>query len=139
MFTTYIGGLTLLNGSPVRVSSNNLLDNSLLATGFPYHDFSRMDRYLKLFEQLMYSSRGVRRLGSAALDLAWVACGRFDAFFEYSLHPWDVAAGALLVKQAGGIVSTFDGGADYVYGSDIVAANAQIYQELMKYIRQYFE
>lgn len=138
MFTAWTGSATFMNGKVVGVSNNNKLDNSLLATGFPYHDFSRMNQYLKLFEAMMYASRGVRRLGSAALDLAWVACGRFDAFFEYSLHPWDIAAGAFLVQQSGGIVSTFDGGRNYVHGSDIVAANPALHPELMHHIRNCF-
>lgn len=138
MFTAWAGSVTLQNGKAVKVSSTNKLDSSLLATGFPYHDFSRMNQYLKLFEALMYASRGVRRLGSAALDLAWVACGRFDAFFEYSLHPWDVAAGAFLVQQSGGVVSTFDGGSNYVHGTDIVAANPALHPELMQNIRNCF-
>ncbi|HMM12604.1 MAG TPA: inositol monophosphatase family protein [Bacteroidales bacterium] len=138
MFASWKGGGALLNGTPVRVSRTSKLDQSLLATGFPYHDFSRMPQYLQLFELLMHKSRGVRRLGSAALDLAWVACGRFDAFYEYSLHPWDIAAGAFIVEQAGGKVSTFNGSSEYVYGADIVAGSPEVYAELMEYVRQCF-
>lgn len=138
LFTAWHGGGAYMNGRRIKVSCTANLDRSLLATGFPYHDFSRMQQYLRLFERLMQHSRGVRRLGSAALDLAWVANGRFDAFFEYSLNPWDVAAGALLVEEAGGKVSTFDGGSNYVFGSDIAAGNPLVHQELMQHIRECF-
>ena len=138
MFTAWLGGGAFMNQLPIKVSATKQLDKSLLATGFPYHDFSRMHAYLQLFERMMRFSRGVRRLGSAALDLAWVACGRFEAFFEYSLHPWDIAAGAFLVEQAGGQVSTFEGSRDYIFGTDIVAGNPDIYPELMSHIRHCF-
>ncbi|MGB0177321.1 MAG: inositol monophosphatase family protein, partial [Owenweeksia sp.] len=81
---------------------NSSLRNSLIATGFPYYDFDRMEGFLELIRSFFEKTRGVRRLGSAATDLAYVACGRFDGFFEYGLSPWDVAAGALLVQEAGG-------------------------------------
>lgn len=138
MFTAWLGGGAFLNDRPIAVSKTKNLDRSLLATGFPYHDFSRMNAYLQLFERMMRHSRGVRRLGSAALDLAWVACGRFEAFFEYSLHPWDIAAGAFIVEQSGGVVSTFDGSPDYIFGTDIVAANPDVYPELMSQVRHCF-
>ncbi|MBK9290905.1 MAG: inositol monophosphatase [Bacteroidetes bacterium] len=138
LFSATIGEAAQLNGKPVNVSNAPSLDSSLLATGFPYHDFSRMPQYLKLFERMMRHSRGVRRLGSAALDLAWVACGRFDAFFEYSLHPWDIAAGAFIVEQAGGIVTTFDGNTDYLFGNDIIAGTATVHSGLMAHIRECF-
>jgi myo-inositol-1(or 4)-monophosphatase len=113
-----------LNGKPVACTQRQTLSESLLATGFPYYDFAHTQHYIQLLQDLFPRTRGLRRLGSAALDLAYVACGRFDAFFEYSLAPWDVAAGSFLVRQAGGIVTDFQGGTDYLFGRSIVAGNA---------------
>ncbi|MBZ0242261.1 MAG: inositol monophosphatase, partial [Bacteroidales bacterium] len=105
--------------------------------GFPYSDYSRMKSYLALFEHLMRNSRGLRRLGSAAVDLAYVACGRFDAFYEYGLNSWDVAAGAFIVQQAGGKNSTFDGQIDAIFGKDILASNTKIHAEMLELIKQF--
>ena len=128
-----------LNGHTIRTSNTRILPDSLIATGFPYDDFSRINQYLSLFKQLMQHSRGLRRLGSAAVDLAYVACGRFDAFFEYSLEPWDVAAGALIVRQAGGQVSDFKGEGNYVFGSEIVAGNTPVFRELLNHVKVHFQ
>lgn len=133
------GAPAFLNGNEISVSSKRELGQSLLATGFPYHDFSRMQPYLRLFDQLMRDTRGIRRLGSAAADLAYVACGRFEAFYEYGLHPWDVAAGIFLVQQAGGRVSTFDGGENALFGPDIVASNGHVHQQLMAEVSKAFQ
>ena len=127
-----------LNGNEIRVSSSRILRDSLLATGFPYYDYKQMDQYMALFRDLMQHTRGLRRLGSAATDLAYVACGRFDGFYEYSLHPWDVAAGALIVQQAGGKVFDFKGGEDYLFGKEIIASNPFIIQELSETVKRYF-
>lgn len=136
-FCAWEGGKAYLNNKEIRVSTAQNLDNSLLATGFPYNDFSRMKPYLALFEYLMQHSRGLRRLGSAAVDLAYVACGRFDAFYEYGLNPWDVAAGAFIVQQAGGKVSTFDGSENAIFGKDILASNNKIHPEMLEVIKQF--
>jgi len=122
-FYAWKDGGAYLNNQPIRVSTRNNMNNALLATGFPYSDFSRMDEYLELLKWTMTNARGVRRLGSAATDLAYVACGRFDAFWEYDLKPWDVAAGAVIVKEAGGVVTDYKGGNDYLFGKEIVASN----------------
>ena len=106
-FYAWKDGSAYLNQKKISVSKTYELDNTLLATGFPYQDYSLMSDYLDLFEDLMRNSRGIRRLGSAAVDLAYVACGRFDLFYEYGLKPWDVAAGTLIVQQAGGKVTDF--------------------------------
>jgi myo-inositol-1(or 4)-monophosphatase len=127
-----------LNDKKITVSDTTALEDALLATGFPYHDYSLMEAYLGLFDALMRSSRGIRRLGSAAVDLAYVACGRFDVFYEYGLNPWDVAAGTLIVKQAGGQVTDFDGGDDYLFGKRIVASNGHTHNQFMTKIRQHF-
>lgn len=122
-FYAWKDGGAYLNDKKICVSNRTDMHQALLATGFPYADFSRMDQYLNFFKWAMTNSRGIRRLGSAAADLAYVACGRFDAFWEYSLKPWDVAAGALLVKEAGGKVTDYQGGETYLFGKEIVATN----------------
>ena len=108
---------------------------SLFATGFPYHNYGRMEDYLDIFRQLMQHSRGIRRLGSAAADLAYVAAGRFDGFYEYGLSPWDVSAGVLLVKNAGGRVTDFSGGEKYIFGKEIIATNNSIHDEFQNLFR----
>lgn len=125
-FYAWKNGGAFLNGQTIRVSNRAETGNALLATGFPYSDFSRLDAYVEMFKWAMTNARGVRRLGSAAADLAYVACGRFDAFWEYDLKPWDVAAGALIVSEAGGNVSDYKGGSDYLFGKEIVATNGII-------------
>lgn len=111
-----------LNSDPIKVSPAKRLEESLIATGFPYHDFGRTETYLEILHELMKNTQGVRRIGSAAVDLAYTACGRFEGFFEFNLSPWDVAAGALLVEEAGGFVSDFSGGKNFIFGKEIIAA-----------------
>lgn len=137
-FYASMEGAAFCNEKEIRVSSRESLSESLLATGFPYNDFDRQEEYLKLLGYLMKSSRGIRRYGSAAIDLAWVASGRFDAFWEYSLKPWDVAAGSLIVKQAGGKVSDFRGGNNYLFGREIICGNPAVYQSLLETIGKIF-
>ena len=137
-FYAWDKGEAFLNGHVINCSSKSDIASSLIATGFPYSDFSRMDSYMEVFTHLMKNSHGVRRLGSAAVDLAYIACGRYEAFFEYGLHPWDVAAGALIVKQAGGEVSDFSGGLDFLYGKEIIASNKQVYPQFLDLIKSKF-
>jgi len=137
-FYAWQNGGTYLNGHKIKVSSIDNISNCLVATGFPYSDFNRLDEYLKVFIHLMKNSHGVRRLGSAAVDLAYVACGRYDAFFEYGLHPWDVCAGAILVMEAGGFVADFKGENSFIYGQEIIAGNQGIYNEFINVIRDGF-
>jgi myo-inositol-1(or 4)-monophosphatase len=132
------GGAAFLNSDKIRVSENKIFANSLLATGFPYYDYEHMESYFSVLKQLAQKTRGIRRIGSAAVDLAYVACGRFDAFFEYSLHPWDVAAGAFIVQQAGGKISDFKGGDNWLNGKEIVAGNPNVFAELGDLIKQSF-
>jgi myo-inositol-1(or 4)-monophosphatase len=134
-FYAWKGGGAWLNGKPIKVSEAPDLAHSLLATGFPYYDYSRLEAYLHLFGEFMKTTRGVRRLGSAAADLAYVACGRYDGFYEYGLQPWDVAAGALLVTEAGGKVFDFRGGKEYLYGKEIVASNSLISAEFLEQLQ----
>lgn len=132
-FTAIQGKGAYLNNQPIKVSSVENLSESLIATGFPYHDFGRMEDYMKILVHFMKNTHGVRRLGSAAIDLAYVACGRFEGFFEYNLKPWDIAAGALLVKEAGGNISTFNHGNQYLFTGEILAANS-IHGEMSRVI-----
>lgn len=127
-----------LNGNKISVSSTINLSDSLIATGFPYYDFEKIDNYLSFFKYLMTNTRGIRRLGSAATDLCYTACGRFDAFFEYSLSPWDVAAGALILQEAGGKIYDFKGGNNWLYGKEIVGCNPLISDDILIAIKKYF-
>ncbi|MFW5725633.1 MAG: inositol monophosphatase family protein [Bacteroidota bacterium] len=137
-FYAWEGGGAFLNGKPIRVSSASRLQDSLLATGFPYHDYSRLEKYLELFTWCLHNTHGIRRIGSAAVDLAYVACGRFDAFFEYSLKAWDVAAGAFIVQQAGGRVTDFNGEDNYIFGGELIATNAKICDEFLQMAKSAF-
>ncbi len=128
-FYAYRDGGAYLNGKEIHVSSVQQMNDALLATGFPYTDFSRLSQYMKYLQWTMKNTHGLRRFGSAAADLAYTACGRIDGFFEYGLKPYDVAAGAFLVEQAGGKVSDFSGGGNWLFGGEIVAAGAALYPE----------
>ena len=138
-FYAWKDGGAFLNGNPIKVSERNDIHDALLATGFPYNDFSKLDEYLELLKWTMTNARGVRRLGSAATDLAYVACGRFDSFWEYDLKPWDVAAGALIVKEAGGVVTDFSGKNDYIFGGEIIASNAVLADLMLEKVGNFME
>lgn len=138
MFYTFKGGAAFLNNKPISVSKRTELADSLLATGFPYYDFDKQAEYIKLFTEMMRRCRGIRRIGSAAVDLAYVACGRFDAFFEYNLNAWDVAAGAYLVQQAGGQIMNFSGGDEFIEKREVLATNALLDRELLEIIERHF-
>ncbi|CAN5610281.1 inositol monophosphatase family protein [soil metagenome] len=138
MFHTIEGSPAYLNDKEIRVSSIPTLQQSLLATGFPYYDFDKMEAYLEIIKIFLKQSHGVRRLGSAATDLAYVAAGRFEGFFEYNLNAWDVAAGTFLVQQAGGIVTDFRGGKNFVFGGELIAGCA-VQPEMLKIIRGEWE
>ena len=120
-FYTIKGEKAYLNDTVISVSSVDELGKSLLATGFPYSKFKHMPVYIDVVQDLMQHTHGLRRMGSAAIDLAYVACGRFEGFFEYNLKPWDVAAGVFLVQQAGGTVTTFSGTDNYIFGGELVS------------------
>ncbi len=137
-FTAARGQGAHLNGRPLRVTPDATLGRSLLATGFPYTFFGALDAYLRILAELMQASHGVRRIGSAAVDLAYVAAGRFEAFFEYNLNAYDVAAGILLVREAGGVATTFDGHPDAVHRRETVAAAPGIHPELLAVIGRHW-
>ena len=128
-FYSYKEGAAYLNGVQIQVSKTKTVKDSLIATGFPYSNYSRLEGFMKSIQYFMEHSRGLRRLGSAATDLAYVACGRFDSFYEYNLKPWDVAAGAFLIQQAGGAVCDFEGGDNYLFGMEIIASNSATFNE----------
>jgi myo-inositol-1(or 4)-monophosphatase len=138
-FYAWEGSKAYMNGTEICVSKTENLSGSLIATGFPYYDYSRMDEYMEVFRHFMKNTRGLRRLGSAATDLAYVACGRFEGFYEYSLQPWDVAAGAFLVQQAGGKVTDFSGGKNFVFGRELVAGNSVCFNEFLAAIKLYLK
>ena len=132
LFTAVRGSGAQLNDRKVRVSRRTKLEGALLGTGFPYRDLEHLDHYLAVFRDLLQRTAGIRRPGSAALDLAYVACGRLDGFWEYGLKPWDMAAGALLVQEAGGFVSDLHGSPRYMENGDIVCGNEKIHRLLLK-------
>jgi len=127
----------LLNGSEIRVSSISSMDKALLATGFPYDDYGKLDAYLEIFKYFVQNSSGLRRFGSAAADLAYVACGRFEGFYEYGLHPWDVAAGAFIVQQAGGKVTDFHGDNNFIFGGETLASNKTLHDPMLEALKRF--
>ena len=128
-----------LNGNEIKVSSIDKLKNALLATGFPYTNFDRMKPYMEVFDWCMKNTHGLRRLGSAAVDLAYVAAGRFEGFYEYGLNAWDVAAGAFIIERAGGKVSDFSGGDNFLFGKEIIATNEKVFTEFSTVIKINFK
>ncbi len=137
-FYAWKGSPAYLNGKTIHTSKTKNLEEAFLSTGFPYSDFDRLDNYISFLRESMQITRGIRRLGSAAIDLAYIACGRFDIFFEYGLNPWDVAAGSFIVQQAGGRSTDFSNGDNYIFGKEIVSTNNLIHETFIKLINKYF-
>lgn len=131
-FTASRGSGAKMNDRRLRVSKQTLLSSALLGTGFPFHNANQAQRYLPTFEALIGNCAGVRRTGSAALDLAYVASGRLDGCWEFGLRPWDIAAGCLLIQEAGGLVSDLQGGEDYLRQGDIVAGTPKVFKSLLQ-------
>ena len=134
LFTASRGGGAMLNNRRIRVSKQKHLEGALLGTGFPFKEQERLDEYLNGFRALFPMTAGFRRAGAASLDLAYVACGRLDGFWELGLKPWDIAAGALLVKEAGGMISDICGDENYMKTGNIVAATPEIFNMMTKKI-----
>ena len=132
------GGGAYCNDTRIKVSEAPNLSASLIATGFPYYNFELIDKYLATMKSLMQKTHGLRRFGSAAVDLCYVASGRTEGFFEYNLNSYDVAAGALIVKEAGGKVTDFKGGDDFVFGRNIVASNGAIHADFMGVLAEFW-
>ncbi|MBA3632408.1 MAG: inositol monophosphatase [Acidobacteria bacterium] len=134
LFAAEKGQGATLNGRPIRVSDTEKLSEALLVTGFPY-DFAQRKNFARHFTEFILKSRGLRRDGSAAIDMAYVACGRFDGFWEEGLHPWDVAAGVLLIEEAGGRVSYYDDSPFSIYAPPICANNGLIHAEMLNILK----
>jgi myo-inositol-1(or 4)-monophosphatase len=132
-FTASRGDGAQLEGKKIRVSSQRTLEGALIGTGFPFRAGAHIDEYLAMLKVVMSTAAGIRRPGAAALDLAYVAAGRIDGFWEFGLSPWDTAAGTLLIQEAGGRVGTATG-AEYALGANIVAGNPKVYQALLEVI-----
>ncbi|TGE26683.1 inositol monophosphatase family protein [Hymenobacter metallicola] len=138
-FRAVRGGGAFCNEQPIRVSEAPGLGQSLIATGFPYTQFGELDSYLQILGAFMQRTHGVRRVGSAAADLAWVAAGRFEGFFEFNLNSYDVAAGILLVREAGGRVTQFLADGDPLFGRQVVASNGRVHEEMQATIREFWK
>lgn len=136
MFYAWKGSPAFLNGKEINVSTASQHEDTLIGTGFPYYDFNRINDYIETLRFLMKNTRGLRRMGSAAVDLAYLAAGRFDAFFEHALHAWDVAAGAFILKQAGGKITDFNGGDNWLFGKELIAANSNYFERFYKVVHQ---
>ncbi|GAB4119360.1 MAG: inositol monophosphatase family protein [Sideroxydans sp.] len=134
LFTATRGRGAFLNDKRIRVSKRKEMTEALIGTGFPYTRFEHMDAYMAIFRDLMQQTAGLRRPGAASLDLAWTAAGRYDGFFETGLKPWDIAGGALLISEAGGIVSDLAGNQNYLASGHICAGNPFIHEQLLKII-----
>lgn len=126
------------NDRTIHTSVATYLSESLLATGFPYYHFEKREPYLDIIKEFLEKSHGIRRIGSAAIDMAYVACGRFEGFFEYNLNPWDVAAGGIIIEQAGGMVTDFNGGSNYLFGGELCASNTGIHSAMLETIRRHW-
>ncbi|OGA00352.1 MAG: inositol monophosphatase [Betaproteobacteria bacterium RBG_19FT_COMBO_58_11] len=135
LFTATRGRGAHLNDRRLRVSKQTRLQESLIGTGFPYRDFTYLDDYLKMFRELLPKTAGLRRPGCASLDLAYVAAGRYDGFWEAGLKPWDMAAGVLLIQEAGGLVTDFDGGENYLATGNVVGGNPKVFSQLLQVIQ----
>ena len=137
LFVAERGAGARLNGSPIAVSSENQIVDAMLCTGFPYDVHRTADEVVGLFGAYVARARAVRRLGSAALDLCYLAAGRFDGFWEQRLHPWDTAAGALMIEEAGGRVTGFDGKAFAVRDGNILASNGPLHDSMLMVVREF--
>lgn len=137
-FYAWEGSPAYMDGKEIQVSKTGSVASSLIATGFPYTYFDRLDPFMYSVRYFMQNSHGLRRLGSAATDLVYVACGRFEAFYEYGLSPWDVAAATFIVQQAGGKACDFYGSEDWLFGGTIIASNSNVFEEFKEVIMKIF-
>lgn len=137
-FSAFEGGGALLNDEKIYVAPEKSIGECVFATGFPIHNFERINEYLGILNELMKNTHGLRRMGSAAADMAYVACGRYGGFFEYNLNPWDVAAGVIIVKEAGGTITDFSNGDNYLFGREMVAGGA-VHPELIQVIQKHWK
>ena len=135
LFTASRGDGAQLNGKRIRISQRTSMSGALLGTGIPFSDVDTLQIHLNMMRDIIPGTAGIRRAGSAALDLAYVAAGRLDAFWEFNLKPWDMAAGILLVEEAGGLVGDFHGGFDYFSSGNILAANPRLFKQMLKLLQ----
>lgn len=138
IFEALDGGGAYCDEEPLRVSTVESEAHALIGTGFPYNDFRLTEHYLRLFDMLMQQTHGVRRPGAASYDLCCVAAGRLDGFYEYALSPWDVGAAGLIVKEAGGVITDWEGGDDWLFGERVIAGNPHIHSFLQQSIARHF-
>jgi myo-inositol-1(or 4)-monophosphatase len=136
LFTASRGVGAYLNDRRIRVSKTDRLEDALMGTGFPFREVGQIEDYLRMFKSMTHSSSGIRRPGAAALDLAWVAAGRLDGFWEIGLSPWDMAAGALLVREAGGLIGDLDGEDRFLDSGRVVASNPKIFSAILQVLKQ---
>ncbi len=137
LFYAWKGSPAFSDGKEIKVATAKKSEDTLIATGFPYYDFEKTDLYIEALKELMKSTRGIRRLGSAAIDLCYVASGHFDAFYEHALHAWDVAAGGFILQQAGGKLSDFNGGNNWLFGGEMIASSGNYFPEFFKIINKF--
>jgi myo-inositol-1(or 4)-monophosphatase len=137
LFTATRGRGAFLNDRRIRVSKRDHLRDCLIGTGFPFRDGSYLDTYLRMMKAMIEQTAGLRRPGAAALDLAYVAAGFYDGFWEVGLNPWDVAAGSLLVQEAGGLIGNLSGEGDFVYGGQVIAANPKVFAQMVTALAPY--
>jgi len=137
MFYASKGRGSFLNDKRLRASKRTRLSDALIGTGFPFRKGDNFKRYVQMFEEVMQSCAGLRRPGAAALDLCYVAAGYYDGFFETGLNPWDIAAGSLIITEAGGLIGNFTGEADYLYQREVVAGNPKVYGQLVQILAPY--
>lgn len=138
LFHAVKGNGAFLNNRQINVSKTDLLEKSLIATGFPFRAKEMIDLYLKAFREIFEEVSDIRRAGSAAIDLAFVAAGRFEGFFELKLSPWDIAAGSLLITEAGGMITDFGGGSGYLSTGNVVAGNKDVHPQILKKVKNVF-
>jgi len=139
LFTASRGCGAYLNDRRIRVSKRRQLDQSLIGTGFPFREFTLADDYLRIFRDMIRNTAGLRRAGSAALDLSYLAAGRLDGFWEFGLKPWDMAAGVLLITEAGGLVSDPEGNDTYMESGNLVCGNPKIFTELLRIVSSHLK
>ena len=137
LFVASKGKGAQLNDRRIRVSQRDRMDEALLGTGFPFRDLENLDMFVSMFKEFTQKTAGLRRPGAAALDLAYVACGRLDGFFEMGLMPWDAAAGSLLILEAGGLVGNFKGDGEYLFEENIIGASPKIFGQMVNTLSRY--
>ena len=138
MFYAWKGSPAYSNDMEIRVSPASSMEDTFVAIGFPYYDFALTEKYMGALKELMIKTRGIRRFGSAAVDLCYVASGRFNAFYEHALHAWDVAAGGFILQQAGGKITDFNGGDNWLFGGELIAASSPFFPGFYEIINRYF-